>query len=81
MRAPCVRERREDGGECMSYVVRGVEELPPLIRVDRAARVADCSQEEIRKLLRNGKLRGPRYGRVWRVNSASLLEYLGLSDM
>ena len=52
--------------------------LPAVVKVSVAARVADMSGREMRKLLGYGTIKGFKVGSHWRVNTRSLLEYCGL---
>lgn len=54
--------------------------LPPVLTVEEAAQIARCCPKHIRDLLREGAFKGAKLGTVWRINTASFLEYLGLRE-
>jgi excisionase family DNA binding protein len=41
-----------------------------------AAKVSNYHPEHIRELLREGKVKGKKFGTIWQVSRKSLLEYL-----
>ncbi|MCP4357365.1 MAG: helix-turn-helix domain-containing protein [Chloroflexi bacterium] len=41
-----------------------------------AAQISGYHAEHIRRLIRSGEIEGQKFGHVWQVNRASLLEYV-----
>lgn len=63
----------------MKYVVREVQELPPLISVDAAAGIIGCSTRAVRAMCANGQLIAAKVGdERWRISSRELLKKYGL---
>ena len=67
--------RNEDGGAAGGAKRRKVED-PVLLRPEEVARKLNISTRSVLRLLYEGKLRGAKIGRVWRVDRASLNRFL-----
>lgn len=65
----------------VNYTVNSVNmNLPPLLTVKQAARIANTSERTVYRMCEKGKVKACRLaGGAWRINSALYLEFLGLS--
>lgn len=54
--------------------------LPLFIRVKTAGEIANVSDRYVRELCSQEVVRSKKFGREWRVDRDSWLEYLGLSE-
>ena len=50
------------------------------ITVGQAAEISGFNEEYIRRLLRDGLVKGRKFGVIWQVNHTSILAYLGESQ-
>ena len=55
--------------------------LEELITTAEAAEISGYHQEYIRRLLKEGRIEGKKFGLVWQVKRASLKDYLEKMDM
>lgn len=54
--------------------------LPALIDVATAARMLGFSRHYVGELCARGEVEAVKFGRTWRVNTAALLEKLGICE-
>ena len=54
----------------------GLDQLPAVLRLPEICAVLRCSEQTARKLLSEGRLRGVKVGREWRVEKGALVEFL-----
>ena len=61
-----------------NQAITAVDQLPLLISVPVMASTGAASEQQLRKMLREGKLKGVKVGSDWRVSKRVFCSYFGL---
>lgn len=59
-----------------SEVIAAASDPYPLLEVHHVARKLGYGPDHVRQLIRDGKLRGIRFGRRWRIDPSDLKAYI-----
>lgn len=56
------------------------KEVPVVINLPYAAIILKANPEVVRRYLAEGKLKGFKLGREWRINKSDLMEFVGAGE-
>lgn len=51
-----------------------------MLGVEEAAKIANLTEDHLRELLRLGKIKATKTGRLWRISKDDLNDYLGIKS-
>lgn len=51
-----------------------------MLGVEEAAKIANLTEDHLRELLRLGKIKATKAGRMWRISKDDLNDYLGIKS-
>ena len=78
MPARCPRHTDGTSGDGKRATITTVDQLPLLISVPVMASTGAASEPQLRKMLREGELKGVKVGSDWRVSKRVFCSYFGL---